>query len=248
MDYNINLWFQIFILKCFHPIQGRMMSPMALNRSTSGLTALLLSLKKCPMIRYQNSSEAAKRLANEVKVCPKIKWNFKWTVCSMTRAQKSCNYRPQTKFAKVMFSQGLSVHREESLSGGGVFVQWSFCPGGVSVHPCRRLGLCPSVQEGLCWWGGLCQEDPPPVRLRAGGTHPTGMHSCIEFISKVAVIPIRCSSKLWSTAGWWVIYCLLLAFNLTWSCLVRLSENRCATIAADTGQKGWSSHTSAESG
>ena len=50
-----------------------MMSPMALNRSTSGLTALLLSLKKCPMIRYQNSSEAAKRLANEVKVCPKIK-------------------------------------------------------------------------------------------------------------------------------------------------------------------------------
>ena len=27
--------------------------------------------------------------------------------------------------------------------------------------------------------GGLCQGDPPvAIRLHAGGTHPTGMHSC----------------------------------------------------------------------
>ncbi|XP_071965752.1 vacuolar protein sorting-associated protein 45-like [Antedon mediterranea] len=41
--------------------------PKSLNRACSGLTAILLSLKKCPMIRYQNSSEMAKRLADNVK-------------------------------------------------------------------------------------------------------------------------------------------------------------------------------------
>ena len=41
-----------------------------------------------------------------------------------------------------------------------------FTPACDSVH---RGGLCPG--------GFLCQGDPL-VRLRAGGTHPTGMHSC----------------------------------------------------------------------
>lgn len=45
----------------------------ALNRSTQGLTSVLLSLKKCPMIRYQNSSETARRLAENVRVCVKKK-------------------------------------------------------------------------------------------------------------------------------------------------------------------------------
>lgn len=40
----------------------------ALQKSVHGLTALLLSLKKCPMIRYQNSSEMCKRLADNVRV------------------------------------------------------------------------------------------------------------------------------------------------------------------------------------
>ena len=35
-----------------------------------------------------------------------------------------------------------------------------------------------SVQGSLCP-GGLCQEDPTAIRLYAGGTHPTGMHSCL---------------------------------------------------------------------
>ncbi|XP_072138855.1 vacuolar protein sorting-associated protein 45 [Mobula birostris] len=39
----------------------------AMVRSTEGLTAVLLSLKKCPMIRYQASSDMAKRLAASVK-------------------------------------------------------------------------------------------------------------------------------------------------------------------------------------
>uniref|UniRef100_A0A6I8NEC7 Vacuolar protein sorting 45 homolog n=1 Tax=Ornithorhynchus anatinus TaxID=9258 RepID=A0A6I8NEC7_ORNAN len=50
-----------------HP-QGRTWDPARLSRTTQGLTALLLSLKKCPMIRYQLASEAAKRLAEGVKV------------------------------------------------------------------------------------------------------------------------------------------------------------------------------------
>ena len=43
----------------------------------------------------------------------------------------------------------------------------------VSVYP-RGGGLCP---------GGLCHGDPP-LRQYAGGTHPTGMHSCLihDFI------------------------------------------------------------------
>ena len=160
----------------------------------------------------------------------------------MTGLRKAVITARKRSLRRLCFHRCLSVNREESLFRGrgslssGVSVQ-----GGVSVHLSRR------VSAG---GGGSLSGRPthPPVRLRAGGTHPTGMHSCIEFISKVAVIPIHCSSMLWSTAGWWVIYCLLLAFNLTWSCLVRLSENRCATVAADTGQKGWSSHTSPESG
>ncbi|XP_073744588.1 vacuolar protein sorting-associated protein 45 isoform X6 [Callorhinus ursinus] len=56
--------FSLNILGC---CQGRNWGPAQLSRTTQGLTALLLSLKKCPMIRYQLSSEAAKRLAECVK-------------------------------------------------------------------------------------------------------------------------------------------------------------------------------------
>uniref|UniRef100_A0AAA9TRQ9 Vacuolar protein sorting-associated protein 45 n=1 Tax=Bos taurus TaxID=9913 RepID=A0AAA9TRQ9_BOVIN len=56
--------FSLNILGC---CQGRNWDPVQLSRTTQGLTALLLSLKKCPMIRYQLSSEAAKRLAECVK-------------------------------------------------------------------------------------------------------------------------------------------------------------------------------------
>lgn len=39
-----------------------------LARCTQGLTSVLLALKKCPMIRYQLSSDMSKRLAESVKV------------------------------------------------------------------------------------------------------------------------------------------------------------------------------------
>ena len=52
----------------FRCAQGRNWKSPVLQRSCQGLTALLLSLKKCPMIRYQNSSEMAKRFADNVRV------------------------------------------------------------------------------------------------------------------------------------------------------------------------------------
>uniref|UniRef100_A0A8C0EIQ6 Vacuolar protein sorting-associated protein 45 n=1 Tax=Bubo bubo TaxID=30461 RepID=A0A8C0EIQ6_BUBBB len=58
----------VFSLNLLGCCQGRNWDPAQLSRTTQGLTALLLSLKKCPMIRYQLSSEAAKRLAECVKV------------------------------------------------------------------------------------------------------------------------------------------------------------------------------------
>ncbi|XP_078527514.1 vacuolar protein sorting-associated protein 45 [Lissotriton helveticus] len=56
--------FSLNILGC---CQGRNWDPVQLSRTSQGLTALLLSLKKCPMIRYQLSSDTAKRLAEGVK-------------------------------------------------------------------------------------------------------------------------------------------------------------------------------------
>uniref|UniRef100_A0A7N6AV94 Vacuolar protein sorting-associated protein 45 n=1 Tax=Anabas testudineus TaxID=64144 RepID=A0A7N6AV94_ANATE len=48
-------------------VQGRSWEPSMLSRSTQGLTSVLLALKKCPMIRYQLSSDTSKRLAENVK-------------------------------------------------------------------------------------------------------------------------------------------------------------------------------------
>ncbi|XP_032991749.1 vacuolar protein sorting-associated protein 45 [Lacerta agilis] len=57
----------VFSLNISVSCQGHSWDPAQLSRTTQGLTALLLSLKKCPMIRYQLSSEPSKRLAECVK-------------------------------------------------------------------------------------------------------------------------------------------------------------------------------------
>lgn len=48
--------------------------PHALDRTVQGLTAVLLSLKKKPVIRYEKSSAMAKKLGVEIQVsrmfCP----------------------------------------------------------------------------------------------------------------------------------------------------------------------------------
>uniref|UniRef100_A0A8C3XTW9 Vacuolar protein sorting-associated protein 45 n=1 Tax=Chelydra serpentina TaxID=8475 RepID=A0A8C3XTW9_CHESE len=57
----------VFSLNLLGCCQGRSWDLAQLSRTAQGLTALLLSLKKCPMIRYQLSSDPAKRLAECVK-------------------------------------------------------------------------------------------------------------------------------------------------------------------------------------
>ena len=54
--------------------------------------------------------------------------------------------------------------------------------GGGSLHP---GGLCP----GWVCLGGLCQGDPPTaIRLRAGGTYPTGMHFFLIWRTQVLFV------------------------------------------------------------
>jgi len=47
--------------------EGLMWDPVHLHRTVQGITSVLLSLKKCPYIRYQNSSNMAKRLAEKIR-------------------------------------------------------------------------------------------------------------------------------------------------------------------------------------
>ena len=54
--------------KCFSVQQAGAWDIDALDRTCEGILAVLLSLKKAPIIRYQQSSEMAKRLAENVKV------------------------------------------------------------------------------------------------------------------------------------------------------------------------------------
>jgi hypothetical protein len=44
----------------------------ALERAVQGITAVLLSLKKKPVIRYESMSPMAKKLGVEIQVCLKL--------------------------------------------------------------------------------------------------------------------------------------------------------------------------------
>ena len=99
------------------------------------------------------------------------------------------HYRPQTKFAKVMFlhlSVSYSVHR-----GGGVPGQvpprqvpprqWEGVPGQVTPP----AGTPPEQVPPWAVTPPPRQVPPLPQQCmlgygqQAGGTHPTGMHSCL---------------------------------------------------------------------
>ena len=56
------------------------------------------------------------------------------------------------------------------------YVCTGMCPGGGVLCP-EGLCLGVSVRGRSPSRGSLCQGDPP-VRLRVGSTHPTGIHSC----------------------------------------------------------------------
>lgn len=48
--------------------KGLSWDPLQLTRCTQGIISVLLSLKKCPLIRFQASSKMSKQLAEKVKV------------------------------------------------------------------------------------------------------------------------------------------------------------------------------------
>ena len=77
-------------------------------------------------------------------------------------------YRPQTNFAKAMFLQ-VSVCPQ----GEGVPAPGGCGPGGCLLR--GRVGC----SGGLPVPGGCACRRPPTA---AGGTHPTGMHSCLTNV------------------------------------------------------------------
>ena len=82
--------------------------------------------------------------------------------CICIKVHSGDCYRPQTKFAKVMFSQ-LSV-----------------CPQGWGCLPHCMLGYPPTLPQADTPWA----DTPPKCMLgygqQVGGTHPTKMHSCLD--------------------------------------------------------------------
>ena len=71
----------------------------------------------------------------------------------------------------------LSTERAPDPGGeGGCLLQGDACSGGSAPR-----GGC-LLQQGLLLGGGLLLGvcgDPPMMATAAGGTHPTGMHSCL---------------------------------------------------------------------
>ena len=85
---------------------------------------------------------------------------------------KTFYYRPQTKFGQgnIFAPVCHSVHRgvpgPKGVSATGGVCSWGgLVPGGGGLLP---GGSGPGVPGG----------DPPGTATAAGGTHPTGMHSC----------------------------------------------------------------------
>lgn len=63
----VSISYQLFSLNIVGCYVGTNWEPVHLQRTVQGLTSVLLSLKKCPMIRFQASSDMAKRLAENVR-------------------------------------------------------------------------------------------------------------------------------------------------------------------------------------
>ena len=114
--------------------------------------------RKCDILKIQCTSvEIPNIILENTTDILTFVWGT-WT--SQPIVQTSSSYRPQTMFVKVMFSQV------------------SVCPqGGVWPIACWDTppGRHPPVQ---CMLGYIQQ---------AGGTHPTGMHSCILTVMNMAL-------------------------------------------------------------
>ena len=81
-------------------------------------------------------------------------------------------HRPQTKFAKVLFSQ-VSVCLQR-----GVSVQGGICTGGLCLGCLCPGGLCP----GGLWLGGLCPGDLCPGGVSVKDGYVRAVHILLECI------------------------------------------------------------------
>ena len=102
--------------------------------------------------------------------------------CDLDSIFEHDSYRPQTKFVKVMFLH-LSVSHSVHGGGGvvclvpvGCLVPEGVCSGGVPAP-----GEGGSAPGGCLVLGGVPGGDPLGTATAAGGTHPTGMHSCLQY-------------------------------------------------------------------
>ena len=122
----------------------------------------------------ETNTDTDKLAQNSVKVCVGIcphdtstefytalfYWVLYWSRCRTVWIHHY--YPPQRSWGKVIFSQASVI----LLTGGSA-------PGGVSSGGSLVLG-------GYAWWRPL-----PRTATAAGGTHPTGMHSCFKYISSI---------------------------------------------------------------
>ena len=88
-----------------------------------------------------------------------------------------CYNRPQTKFAKVMF---LHLSVRHSVHSGAVNACWDTPPD--QAPPWSRAPPEIPVGPGT----PLCAVHAGRYGQQAGGTHPTGMHSCYLIDFKVS--------------------------------------------------------------
>ena len=70
----------------------------------------------------------------------------------------------------------------------GKVIACNYCPqqrslgqGNMFTGVCLSTGGCLLLGGGFLLWGG-CLVETPQTATAAGGTYPTGMHSCIENI------------------------------------------------------------------
>ena len=119
-------------------------------------------------------------------------------------------YRPQRSSGKVMFLQGCVI----LLTGGGEYLTRYLprpgTPPGTNYPP--GPGTPPRIKYTPRTRYTLPQVHPPgPGRygIRAGGTHPTGMHSCLPFFPDIMREMIWKDQLLYL----WIVWCLRI---LTW--------------------------------
>ena len=97
--------------KLFHLILGFLLHIVGLHwvqqhlvRTAQGLTALLLSLKKNPVIRYQGSSEMARKLAEHVRVSHFVIKCLVWHVMPLDDASYTARFLiPFSSFVAFFF-------------------------------------------------------------------------------------------------------------------------------------------------